>query len=99
MWHCAVELHTQGVIGARLLHAQVGRQTPLTVRFSTVVHERGSPETLRDVRGFSVKMYVSRCVRDVCIKTCQDACQWVSGAQAPFALCVPRGWILNFYLL
>lgn len=27
------------------------------MRFSVVVHERGSPETMRDVRGFSVKMY------------------------------------------
>ena len=36
---------------------QVGKKTQLTARFSTVVHERGSPETMRDVRGFSVKMY------------------------------------------
>ena len=34
-----------------------GVQTPLIVRFSTVVHERGSPETLRDIRGFAVKFY------------------------------------------
>jgi hypothetical protein len=27
------------------------------VRFSTVIHERGSPETLRDPRGFAVKFY------------------------------------------
>jgi catalase len=32
-------------------------QTPLIVRFSTVIHERGSPETLRDPRGFAVKFY------------------------------------------
>ena len=32
-------------------------QTPVIVRFSTVVHERGSPETLRDPRGFAVKFY------------------------------------------
>eukprot|EP00887_Chlorella_sp_A99_P007959 scaffold12.g7959.t1 len=31
--------------------------TPLIVRFSTVIHERGSPETLRDPRGFAVKFY------------------------------------------
>ncbi|KAJ4824708.1 Carnitine O-acetyltransferase mitochondrial [Turnera subulata] len=30
-----------------------GVQTPLIARFSVVVHERGSPETLRDTRGFS----------------------------------------------
>ena len=29
----------------------------MATRFSTVVHERGSPESLRDVRGFSVKFY------------------------------------------
>lgn len=34
-----------------------GVQTPIIVRFSTVVHERGSPETLRDPRGFAVKFY------------------------------------------
>jgi catalase len=37
--------------------SEVGKKTQLTARFSTVVHERGSPETMRDVRGFSVKMY------------------------------------------
>ena len=35
----------------------VGVQTPLITRFSTVIHERGSPETLRDPRGFAVKFY------------------------------------------
>lgn len=34
-----------------------GIQTPVIVRFSTVIHERGSPETLRDPRGFAVKFY------------------------------------------
>lgn len=34
-----------------------GVQTPLIIRFSTVIHERGSPETLRDPRGFAVKFY------------------------------------------
>ena len=34
-----------------------GAQTPVAVRFSTVIHERGSPETLRDPRGFAVKFY------------------------------------------
>nr|WDD45562.1 catalase [Hordeum vulgare subsp. vulgare] len=34
-----------------------GVQTPVIVRFSTVVHERGSPESLRDPRGFAVKFY------------------------------------------
>ena len=34
-----------------------GVQTPVIVRFSTVIHERGSPETLREPRGFAVKFY------------------------------------------
>ncbi|XP_042059244.1 catalase-like [Salvia splendens] len=34
-----------------------GVQTPLIIRFSTVIHERGSPETLRDPRGFAIKFY------------------------------------------
>lgn len=34
-----------------------GVQTPVIVRFSTVIHERGSPETMRDPRGFAVKFY------------------------------------------
>jgi hypothetical protein len=34
-----------------------GVQTPIIARFSTVIHERGSPETLRDPRGFAVKFY------------------------------------------
>ncbi len=34
-----------------------GKQTPVFVRFSTVVHGRHSPETVRDPRGFAVKFY------------------------------------------
>ncbi|KAJ7706889.1 catalase-like domain-containing protein [Mycena rosella] len=33
------------------------RTTPVFVRFSTVQGSRGSPDTVRDVRGFAVKMY------------------------------------------
>ncbi|GKV21914.1 hypothetical protein SLEP1_g31840 [Rubroshorea leprosula] len=32
-------------------------QTPVIVTFSTVIHERGSPETLKDPQGFAVKFY------------------------------------------
>ena len=35
---------------------QEGVQTPVAHRFSTVTHEKGSPEDLRDVRGFSTKL-------------------------------------------
>src|SRR5687768_9975893 len=34
-----------------------GVQTPVFVRFSTVVGSRGSADTVRDVRGFAVKFY------------------------------------------
>lgn len=36
---------------------QPGRQTPMLARFSTVAGEQGSPDTWRDVRGFSLKFY------------------------------------------
>ncbi len=34
-----------------------GKRTPVFVRFSTVIHSKGSPETVRDPRGFAVKFY------------------------------------------
>ncbi|TXK50497.1 catalase [Pontibacter qinzhouensis] len=37
-----------------------GKKTPLFVRFSTVVHQQGSPETLRDPRGFAIKFYTDQ---------------------------------------
>ena len=37
--------------------AHPGKQTPVFVRFSTVAGERGSSDTVRDVRGFAVKFY------------------------------------------
>ncbi len=39
------------------LFSEVGKKTPVFVRFSTVVGERGSTDTARDVRGFAVKFY------------------------------------------
>jgi catalase len=36
---------------------QAGKRTPVFVRFSTVAGERGSSDTVRDVRGFAVKFY------------------------------------------
>jgi len=36
-----------------------GGKTPVFVRFSTVIHSKGSPETLRDPRGFATKFYTS----------------------------------------
>jgi catalase len=37
--------------------SEVGKRTPVFVRFSTVLGERGSTDTARDVRGFAVKFY------------------------------------------
>ncbi|SHE51417.1 catalase [Seinonella peptonophila] len=37
--------------------SEVGKQTPLFVRFSTVAGELGSADTVRDPRGFAVKFY------------------------------------------
>lgn len=36
---------------------QLGRVTPMLARFSTVAGEQGFPDTVRDVRGFSLKFY------------------------------------------
>ena len=38
---------------------QKGAKTDLLIRFSTVAGEMGSPDTWRDVRGFSLKFYTS----------------------------------------
>lgn len=56
---------TYGVVGnepiSNYTRAKVfqdkGKQTPVFVRFSTVIHGGHSPETLRDPRGFAVKFY------------------------------------------
>lgn len=37
--------------------SEVGKHTPLFVRFSTVAGENGSADTVRDPRGFAVKFY------------------------------------------
>ena len=39
------------------LFSEAGKLTPVFVRFSTVLGERGSTDTARDVRGFAVKFY------------------------------------------
>ena len=36
---------------------RAGTQTPIFLRFSTVIHGGHSPETLRDPRGFAIKFY------------------------------------------
>lgn len=39
------------------LFQEKGKQTPVFVRFSSVIHGGHSPETLRDPRGFAIKFY------------------------------------------
>ncbi|CCI41416.1 unnamed protein product [Albugo candida] len=39
------------------MFSKVGKRTPIAVRFSQVALESGSPDTVRDVRGFAVKFY------------------------------------------
>ena len=46
-----------GEVTRASLFAEAGKQTPVFVRFSTVLGERGSTDTARDVRGFAVKFY------------------------------------------
>jgi catalase len=42
------------------LFAEAGKRTPVFARFSTVLGERGSADTPRDVRGFAVKFYTDQ---------------------------------------
>ena len=42
------------------LFATSGKVTPVFVRFSSVVHPKGSPETLRDPHGFATKFYTDQ---------------------------------------
>jgi len=46
----------EGYTTAKIL-TETGKQTPLFTRFSTVAGNKGSKDTPRDVRGFSVKIY------------------------------------------
>ncbi len=52
-----------GVCQAAFLSA--GVETPVFVRFSTVLGSRGSADTVRDTRGFAVKFYTSEGVYDL----------------------------------
>lgn len=45
---------------AASLFAEQGKKTPVFVRFSTVIHPKGSPEGLRDPRGFATKFYTDQ---------------------------------------
>ncbi|KAJ8673509.1 hypothetical protein QAD02_004771, partial [Eretmocerus hayati] len=45
--------------------SQIGKKTPITVRFSTVGGESGSADTVRDPRGFAVKFYTEEGIWDL----------------------------------
>jgi catalase len=42
------------------IFAEIGKQTPLFARFSTVAGERGAADAERDIRGFAVKFYTEQ---------------------------------------
>ncbi|CAO3611895.1 unnamed protein product [Cunninghamella blakesleeana] len=44
---------------------QKGKKTPMFVRFSTVLGSRGSPDTVRDVRGFALRFYTDEGIFDL----------------------------------
>jgi len=46
-----------GALTRASVFSEKGKRTPVFVRFSTVAGERGSADTVRDVRGFAVKFY------------------------------------------
>lgn len=56
--HGWFELHRSlsGVTRADFLQ-ELGSRTPVFVRFSNLTGERGSPDTVRDLRGFAVRFY------------------------------------------
>ncbi|HET9953780.1 MAG TPA: catalase [Polyangiaceae bacterium] len=47
------------------IFGEAGKRTPVFVRFSTVIGERGSTDTARDVRGFAVKFYTDEGIWDL----------------------------------
>src|SRR5688572_20170990 len=49
----------------RAAFLQPGAVTPVFTRFSTVIGSRGSPDTVRDVRGFATKFYTDEGVFDL----------------------------------
>ncbi|GAA4323749.1 catalase [Mucilaginibacter gynuensis] len=47
------------------LFAEVGKETPIFVRFSTVAGERGAADAERDIRGFAIKFYTEEGIWDL----------------------------------
>lgn len=59
--HGVFKLHTslEDVTCAKVL-TEVGVETPVFTRFSTVLGSNGAAETAREVRGFAVKFYTQQ---------------------------------------
>jgi catalase len=55
----------QSALTRAKLFGKVGAKVPVAVRFSSVIHPSGSPESLRDPRGFAVKFYTSEGTYDL----------------------------------
>ncbi|MCX2480290.1 catalase [Pedobacter sp. MC2016-15] len=47
------------------LFSEIGKTTPLFVRFSTVAGERGAADAERDIRGFAIKFYTEQGIWDL----------------------------------
>lgn len=43
-----------------ILFSEIGKKTPLFIRFSTVAGERGAADAERDIRGFAIKFYTEQ---------------------------------------
>ncbi|KAI8924261.1 catalase 1 [Entophlyctis helioformis] len=52
------------ITSAKFLN-RVGKRTPIFARFSTMLGERGSADTTRDLRGFAVKFYTEEGIWDM----------------------------------
>ncbi|XP_013115177.2 catalase-like [Stomoxys calcitrans] len=50
---------------AASIFAKVKKRTPICCRFSTFMSEKGSADTVRDLRGFAVKFYTEQGIWDV----------------------------------
>jgi catalase len=64
-----------------------GQETPVLVRFSTVFHGKGSPETVRDPRVFEVKLHTQEGIYDIVgsnlpVAFVRDAAKFPALAQA-----------------
>lgn len=69
-----------------------GKRTPVFVRFSTVLGSRGSPDTVRDVRGFATRFYTEEGNFDLG-KIAQDDCDSAcAGQEFPYQLLTLCSW-------